>query len=298
MRAVRHALEYSGLAAYSAFAGALPRTWALALGRGVGDLGWLLRLRRNVVLENLERVFPTATHQEKTALGRASCRNFARSATEFARFGTDRPEVKNLVEVRGLELLRAECERAPGAVVVTGHLGAWALYVTALAAQGQPTSLLVGKQSNARVDQFIHDLPGEAVELIGKGPLAPRGVLRGLAAGRCVLMVADQHSRVGIEVPFLGHVCKTLALPGAILAKKQRPLFLLEGFHVEGGHHLVDLSPISLPDLCDCDLAERARIITTLCNEAIGEAVRRHPDQYFWHHRRWRRSDQDQAAGE
>lgn len=285
MRRLRYRVEYLALSCYSAVICAMPRSWALRAGEWIGELAWRLRLRRKVVLDNLTAALPGRSRHELCEIGRASSRNFGRATTEFARVaGGDRSVVHHYVEVEGLEQLKAALESGNGALIVTGHIGSWALYFSALALFDVPTALLVGRQSNPMVDRFIHDIPGDAFQLIGKGPLAPRHILRSLKDGRAVIFVADQYSRVGTFLPFLGRPARTLTLPGAILARDPtRALFIMAGQHIGGGRHRVRL--LRQPPFDPCCSPEQ---ISKHCNERLGEVIAATPDQYFWHHRRWK----------
>lgn len=285
---LRHLAEYGALWVLAATFRLLPRAWALNLGAAVGQLGWWLRLRREVVLENLRIALPQVEEQERQRLAAASARNFGRTVGEFVRFaGRDRRRVGELVTIEGLDLLKQSLQPGQGAIVVTGHLGAWALYVTALAANGVPAALLVGRQHNPYVDRFILAIPGDAVRFISKGRTAPREVLKSLQEGRALVMVADQDAGPrGTFAPFFGQTVSTLPLPGAIVARYGTPLFLMAGHRVAGGRHRVSLSPLPRPSGGD---EEAIKVeVATLCNQALEGAITSWPDQYFWYHRRFR----------
>jgi KDO2-lipid IV(A) lauroyltransferase len=292
----RYHLEYGSVVALAALLRALPRTAALGFGAALGQLGWWLRVRRRVVLANLAQAFPEATRRERRRIAARAARNFGRTAAEFVRFaGSDRERVGELVTIEGVEALREALAAGGGAIVVTAHLGAWALYVTALAAAGIPSALLVGRQHNPKVQRFILDIPGEAVHFVPKSKSAPRDIMRCLRDGRAVVMVADHRAgRHGELAPFLGRVASTLALPGAIAARHGTPIFLMAGRRVSRGEHRVELSRLPLPTEGD---EERLRHeITVVCNEALGTAILACPEQYFWYHRRWREYPQGQAS--
>jgi hypothetical protein len=189
---LRHHLEYGAVVALAASLRALPRGAALAAGAALGQLGWWLRIRRSVVLANLAQALPAKTDGERRRIAARAARNFGRTVAEFVRFaGSDRRRVGELVHLEGVAELRAALASGTGAIVVTAHLGAWALYVTALAAAGIPSALLVGRQHNPKVQRFILGIPGDAVEFVPKSKGAPRDVLRCLREGRAVVMVAD-----------------------------------------------------------------------------------------------------------
>jgi len=287
----RHALELAALRAFGAVFHAVPRSAALTLGGWFGRLAWLLGVRRKRVLNNLAVVFPELELNERKRLGRESAQNFGRTVAEFLRFpGGDRAAVGKLVEIHGLAPLLRLRETGQGAILVTAHLGAWALYVAALASAGLKPALLVGKQTNAGVDRLILDLPGEAVTFISKSRAAPRRMLRALRQGRVVVMVADHYSSdQKIRVDFLGRPAYTLPLPGALVEKHGLAFFRMTGRRCEGGRHVVDIDPIALHKRNDRD-AMRLHIARRM-NAALGEAIRRCPEQYFWYHHRWKHRD-------
>ena len=288
-----HAQEYLILKAFAWLVRVVPRRLALFAGAMVGQLGWWIRIRRKVVFENLALALPDASPAERRKVGSRAARNFGRTAVEFFRFpGKDRERLDELVTLDGAEALHAALEEGRGAIVVTGHLGAWALYVTALAAAGIPTGLLVGRQHNPKVDRFIHSIPGDAVTFISKGKSAPRGILRSLKGGQAIVLVADHNSRRhGVRAPFFGRETSTLPLPGAFAARQGAPLFLMVGHRGEDGRHSVRLERLEVPAIDDETILRHE--IARTCNDALGEAIREHPDQYFWYHRRFRPADAD-----
>jgi KDO2-lipid IV(A) lauroyltransferase len=287
MRA-RYHLEYGSVVVLAALLRALPRGVALELGAALGQLGWWLRIRRRLVLSNLAQAFPTAAPRERRRIAVRAARNFGRTVAEFVRFaGSDRARVGELVRLEGVEALREALAAGGGAIVVTAHLGAWALYVTALASAGIPSALLVGRQHNPKVQRFILGIPGEAVRFVPKSKGAPRDIMRSLRDGCAVVMVADHNAgRRGEFAPFLGKVASTLPLPGAIAARHRTPIFVMAGRRVTNAEHRVEITRLSLPHGDD---EERLRHeITVACNEALGKVLLACPEQYFWYHRRWR----------
>jgi KDO2-lipid IV(A) lauroyltransferase len=292
----RYHLEYAGVVTMTALLRALPRGAALGLGAVLGQLGWWLRIRRRVVLANLAQALPSAAPPERRRIAAQAARNFGRTAAEFVRFaGSDRKRVGELVRLEGVEALREALATGGGAIIVTAHLGAWALYVTALAAAGIRSALLVGRQHNPKVQSFILGIPGEAVHFVPKSKGAPRDIIRCLRDGEAVVMVADHRAgRHGELAPFLGRVASTLALPGAISARHGTPIFRLAGRRVSSREHLVEISKLPLPAGGD---EERLRHeITVACNQALGEAILACPEQYFWYHRRWHGQPPDAAS--
>lgn len=283
----RHYLEYWLALLFCWIFRLLPRRSALALGAGLGQLAWWLGIRKKLILANLARGFPDLSSEKRSDLAARASRNFGRTVAEYARAGgEEKNRVNDFVQIDGGDALQESLRQGKGALLIAGHLGSWALYMGALKQLGVSPALLVGRHHNIKFDQLILDIPGNIAQLISKGPMAPRHVLKCLKNNGAVVMVADQHSSMGLASPFLGHPAMTLALPGAIIAKHRVPLFFLDGYRMEGGNHSLTVRPIELPENLEGDALRQ--VVTDLCNEEIGNAVRRHPEQYFWYHRRWR----------
>jgi KDO2-lipid IV(A) lauroyltransferase len=286
---VRHHVEYLSVVTLAALLRALPRALAIEVGAAIGQVGWLLRIRRRVVLANVAQALPELGAAERRGIAARAARNFGRTVAEFVRFaGADRTRVGDLVALDGKDALFGALSSGEGAIVVSAHVGAWALYVTALAAAGIPCSLLVGRQHNPKVQEYILGIPGDAVRFVPKSKGSPREILRCLHEGRAVVMVADHRAgRSGIVAPFLGRPASTLPLPGTISARYGTPILVMAGHRVSGRRHLVAIRPLPLPD--DAHAGEEARriAITEAINDALGRVIRAFPEQYFWYHRRW-----------
>lgn len=292
-----HAAQYYALICFARIMRILPRRVALFLGAGIGQLAWHTRLKRALVLSNLRQAIPNGSDKQLRKIAARSARNFTRTITEFIRFdGRDRQNLDQLVSVEGIEILEKALLAGKGCLMITGHLGAWALYFSALSGKSIPISLLVGKQHNQRVDQFIHSISGSEVTLIPKGRSAIKRILQSLEQGRCIVMVADQHAGPnGILSDFLGRAASTLSLPGAFVARNDLPIFTMAGHRVENGRHQVKIAPLKIAPTPDKEAFKQN--VTDAFNQAIGEAVLEHPDQYFWYHRRWRDTDTAPKTG-
>ncbi len=288
---ISHSVQYYALVCFAQLMRILPRRAALFMGGCLGQIGWLSGLKRSLVLRNVKQALPDASESDRRRIAAHSARNFARTITEFVRFdGRDRANIERIVHIDGLDALAKSMESGKGAILITAHLGSWALYFAALSQSGVPISLLVGKQRNRRVDAFIHRIPSSTDKLIPKGRSAIKKILQSLEEGRCIVLVADQHAGPnGILSDFLGRETPTLSLPGAFVARNRVPVFTMAGNRVQEGQHRVTLAPLEYDRNLEKEALKQA--ITDAFNRALGDAIVACPDQYFWYHRRWRDSD-------
>lgn len=291
-----HQIEYWVLIAFARVLCLIPRSWAFKLGSVIGLVGWTIGLRKELVRSNIAMARPDAETDELDKIGKQSAQNFGRTITEFIRYGIkDRDLIPNVVKIEGLDDLKSALAKGKGALLLTGHHGAWAIYFAAISMAGIPLSLLVGKQHNAKVDEFILKIPGDRVEFISKGRAAIKKIVAKLTEGRAVVMVADQHAgKTGMVVPFLGKNASTLALPGAFAVKYETPVFIMTGQRKPDGTHLVKISPIDTSPAENPD-EQKIEVVRTY-NKQLGEIVAACPEQYFWYHRRWREESEEPVS--
>lgn len=289
---LRHRLELFGVRLLLWLPALLPLRWSVRAGGGLlGRIAFdVVRIRRRVTLENLERAFGgSLTPSERVRVGRRSYVNFAKSMIEFAsigRLGEER--LRALVSVRGRGHIDEALSRGRGAVVVTGHFGSWELLGAAAVAHGMPADFLVGEQSNRSIDDLMNGLRRAAgIGIIARG-IAARGVFDSLRAGRMVALLSDQDARrAGIFVDFFGIPSSTY--PGAAQFAQRTGAPVVFCYIVRNRdetHEAVFLPPLE-PDRT-APRGEEALRLTQAYTSALEEAVRNHPDHYFWAHRRWK----------
>lgn len=285
-----HRLEYAAARAVQALICALPAGAARELGAGLGTLAYALGIRRGVVRAHLSRIFGgERSEAELSRIARESYRNFGRTTFEYARFPRLTPEaIEETVSLEGEEHLDRALSEERGAILVAGHFGNWELAAT-LATMGYPLTFLVGEQHNTLVDGLMNRLRARfGVELV---PLTGSlmGVLRALRRNRIVAMLSDQDAgRSGIFVDFLGLPASTPYGPGRIAARTGAPLVPGNAVRRARGRHSLVICPPVEPPPEGASPEEAARHYTQAYTTALEGFVRRHPEQYFWMHRRWK----------
>jgi Kdo2-lipid IVA lauroyltransferase/acyltransferase len=279
---------------------ALPEGPAIALG---GALGWftgvVLRIRRDVVEDNLARAFPEKDGRWRRRVALESYKHFGREAVAAFRISRERPEtVLAHTEVTGMDAL-LEAARGPGAIIATGHLGSWEVAAAALALRGAPIDGIAVRQRNPLFDQALRaNRESLGARVVYRG-VAGGEVLRSLREGRVPVMLADQDGGDGgIFVDFLGHPASTTRGPALLAVRSGARLF--------GGAFLVlpgsprryrgYAEPIDVPRTGD--LAEDVHRLTQAYSDCLARLVREFPEQYFWQHKRWKTRPQGETQRE
>ena len=110
-----------------------------------------------------------------------------------------------------------------------------------------------------------------------------------LARGDAVVLPFDQHAGPpdGIAVDFLGHPAWTFKSLAIIALSTGAPVLPASSWREADGRHVLrfeaPLSPIERENT-----SEAIRLNTRAYNQALERLVVRHPEQWYWVHRRWK----------
>jgi len=279
---------------------ALPAWGGTALA---GIASPLLRDRRAVALEQLELAFPELDASARDAIWRESLRHHARSLVELARLAgssEQRARLVDAVEIRGTanaDRARALAPEGRGVVVVTAHLGNWELCLAAMAAAGYPMAVVHHGLRRPGLSAWLAGVRTRQgdVELVELGTARAGEVLAALRAGRHLVAMMDQNARrdEGSFASFFGAPACTRRGPVVLALRMGVPLLPAFSHRVgEGPHHRVEFGePIELerPERLGGETLD-ALVDAGLerVNRVIEAAIRAHPEQWIWSHRRFR----------
>jgi KDO2-lipid IV(A) lauroyltransferase len=121
-------------------------------------------------------------------------------------------------------------------------------------------------------------------------------MVRLLSENQFIAYLADQDGgRNGIFVDFLGRPASTrrgLALLALRSGSPIAPVFIVRE---DERHHRVIYHELVRPDR-RLKGREAAVDLTQRCTRLLEDVIRRHPQQYFWMHRRWKSRPPESAA--
>lgn len=302
--AIRHRLEYGAFRLFSGACNAAPERLADRIG---ASLGWtaarLGRPRWDVVTAQLAAAFPDASESWRRDVARRCYVHLGAEAVavfRLARLGAK--EIRARTRVSGLEFLERPTREGRGVTVVTGHLGNWEVGAAAIAARGLPVDVVAARQRNPLFDaRLTRARQGLGLTVIPRGEARPR-VLASLRSGRVIGILGDQDARrAGIFVDFFGRPAATARGPALLTVRAGAALTTLFSLRLPGSppRYEVRIEEVETPQVGrrSAALATKVAALTQAFTSRLEARVREHPEQYFWHHRRWKTPPPEASAG-
>lgn len=255
----------------------------------------LLPFRRRVILDNLRQVFGTAVPEaEIVRLAQAHYAHLWRLAGEFVRFRWLSAQRKSaLIRVDNVEALAHALERGKGALILTGHFGN---FEVATIAGLRHFPHMRGRFHFVRREirpRWLDALVTRRFRQGGFGVLGKRGsldaILGRLEAGDIVVFPFDQHAAPpdGIAIDFFGRPAGTFKSLAIIALATGAPVVPASSWREADGSHVLRFEE-AMP-LVECDnVNEEIRRNTRAYNAMLEVLVLRHPEQWYWVHRRWK----------
>lgn len=289
---VRDRFEYGLFRLFHRVLTLLPEPASRALG---STLGWfagvVLGLRRRVVRENLVNAFPDATRAERRRIARRSWAHLGREAVATFRLSAETPaSVRARIEGwEGFEAFAARVREGGGAVAVTGHFGNWEMAGAAVASRGLRLDAVATTQRNPLFNRDLVESRADLGMTIVPRDDAPRRILRGLRAGHVAGIVGDQNVAVGgIHVNFMGRPAVTARGAAVFALRTGAPLYVGLAVALPGSRwrYRFSIEEVTIEPSGDFD--EDVRRLTQAHTDVLEKAVRAHPEQYFWQHKRWK----------
>jgi KDO2-lipid IV(A) lauroyltransferase len=286
-----HRAEYAALRSAVAAAATLSFSRAGSIGDAIGRLGFSpLGIRRRVVERQLEVALGITDRAEIERIARAAYGNLGRTSVETAILPSrSRQQIIELFEeVQGWSIVEERLARGKGLIVVTGHLGNWELGGAYVAARGVPIDAVARHMANPLFDRYLTRTRERIGMSIIHDEEAVKRVPRSLRSGRVVAFLVDQGA-VGLAstwVPFFGRLAKTPRGPAVFALRLGAPIVFGAVVRRPSGRYMLTFEAIDPVETGDREVdVDRIVAEYTLTLE---RHVRRTPEQYFWHHRRWK----------
>ena len=295
----RWRLEYLLARGFLGLLRILPLAVVAWLSRRLGDLCyWVLRSRRRVGFENIERALGLAsTDPRARAILRESFRHFVLVPMELFLLdrGLRNSSPEELLPIERRPDLDELVAAGRGGVVVTGHIGNWEIMGALAPLQGLPLVSVGRRADNPYLHKILNGFRTRYGQEILDKDGAPLAIARALRRGKLIALLLDQHAgRRGIRVPFFGELASTFPSAALFARRFQVPIFPM--FSVREDRRLFHVRAKAFPPIfSDPELTEEEDYyqMTRAYKRCLEQTIRENPGQWLWFHRRWRKGGKE-----
>lgn len=272
----------------------LPWPLKLAAGKGIGLLAWrFAKRRRHITATNLRLAFPELDDARRARLVRdtflANGIGILETATGWCR---DPEHLRHRVIFKGEAHMQRAMAQGRGALIIGIHFSTLDLG-GALHSLYFPADVVYRPHGNPLFERFMTRARARIFgQAIDRRDL--RGVVRRIKAGHAVWYSPDQDfgRDASVFAPFFGIEAATIKLTAKIARMTGAPVMPLV-FHRNPDDRTYTLE--YLPALEGFPTGDEVGDATRV-NAVIEAAIRRHPEQYLWLHRRFKTRPQGESG--
>ena len=285
--------QYIPLRIVITFLQSLPQLGAAITGKYAGRLLYTLnRHHRDIALKNLLNAYPgKLTRDEALKIVRGVYEHYGVMIAHVCHKNRliRKDTWSKYVRFENIEVLEKLYRENKGVILVGGHLGNWELALFTLVWNDYPISPIIFRQLNPFVDKMIERNRYPATKFIyidnAIGPC-----VKTLLRGEIIAYMADfTGRRKGLQIKFFGQTASTIRAPATIAMKSMSPILPYYSYREGLGlKYVVGFEEPIYPS-SGGNTAAAVHEMTQQYTESLEKIIRRHPEQWVWFHRRWKK---------
>lgn len=247
----------------------------------------LFRIRRRLILRNLEIAFPEWPNKQRVTVGRASVSHFIQTILELFTAPYLFPQAKYTIV--GREHIEQALSLGHGMYGLCIHMSNWEFLCHASSKEYGQVHVVVKPIGRGVVADFIAQVRKKiGYTLVPRGAMGQAGrmILEILNRQEMVGCIVDQRRSRGKNLPFFGRLAPTNISLTKLYALHPAPILPVTLRREKPGVFVITYYP--LLRLGDVPLPEPEEDALSLAiSQKAEEMVRENPAEYFWMHNRW-----------
>ncbi len=243
------------------------------------------------VIANLKTAFPEAPQAEILQLKKRIYHHFSLVFVEIIYLFVKRRAGKILkrIVIKNLENLSKVLEKGQGVIIFSGHFGNWELVPFILNRElGRKIFSIARPMDNPLVENMVKRFREFMGSEIVYKQNSIRTILKALEKNEVVYLLIDHNTiaREAVFVDFFGKKVSAVPSVSGLHIKKGIPVVPLF-LHYEEDHIVLEIME-EIRFHKTADARQDIENLTQQCTTLIEQRIRKHPEQWFWFHNRWK----------
>ncbi len=268
----------------------IPRSMAIRCGSTIGILAWkILKKEQQNVFNNLTTCYgDKLSDSEKYHIGKNFFINSGKNLADMLRFKKYfHSQIKNLVEVEGLEHFDRAYKRGKGLVGVTGHIGNFELLAIWIQNLGYDIAVIGREMYEKRLDKILTENRTSLGLTNFYTTDSPKHIIKWLNSGKALGVLIDTDSmRVrNMFIPFFGKPSNTPVGQSMIGLKTGSAFVPMACVRIDNNKYKIIIKPEVTIEPSG-DFEKDVYNITHKCTQELEKIIDTYRDQWIWIHNR------------
>ncbi len=263
----------------------LPFKWGVRIGSIIGVLlHFFAAQRRKVTQVNIGLCFPELSAREQSALVKKVfiANGIGLVETAWAHHAK-RDMFDSRIEIRNQHFLDEALEQGRGVVLLGAHFSTLDLGGLLFSYTNAPLNTLYRRHNSPVLDAAITKGRAKYGQPIERKNM--RKVISSLKDNQCIWFAPDQDLKAKgcVFASFFNHTASTVTATSSFVRFNQSPLLMLAHYRKpDNSGYILEFSQV------DSSNSDDKLAFAQVVNDAIERAVRKHPEQYMWMHKRFK----------
>ena len=240
-----------------------------------------IKIRQKEARKNISIAFPKLSKEKRENILKDTYRFFIYSSMQF--LSLPKSVTRANISVNGEKYLHKALSKNKGVLLVSGHFGLWELLLGWFGINKYSLLLVGQKQKNNGADKFINELrKNNGINVLPRKSSLEL-MYSALDNNDMLTLASDQDAKKsGVFINFFGVKASTPKGTALFHLKSKSPIIFVT-CHMENiNKYVLNIIPVKTHNKSDIES------ITISYTRLLENIIKKHPNQYFWFHRRWR----------
>jgi Kdo2-lipid IVA lauroyltransferase/acyltransferase len=259
---------------------------------------YLIPIRKQIALSNLTLCYPEKDENWKIDILKKCYINLGINLFEILYLPKMRKELLDtFISFEQHHLVIESLQKGHGVFFISGHIANWEITAFGYAKIFRAKlDILAKPQSNRFIDERLNHYRELSGNEIIPTDTSIRSVFKKILRNEIVCFLVDQsaHPVYSVYAKFFGHKVATFSGPAKMALKFKTELIFAHAERLPNRTYYIYIDKINYDDLKEYN-DENVLILTERINKRLENAIRAHPDQWLWFHRRFKHTKDNES---